>query len=89
MAGGYEWLFLSADDPRTASRFEATYGGWGWQVWGGLALPLSGRARLSAEVFRNGAEVSRDVYDGLLGYTVREKVTMDGTGLRFGVQLGF
>ncbi len=92
VAGGYEILNLSADDYQTGDSFDATYGGWGWQLWGGLALPLSGRTRLTGEVFVNGAEVGRDVddpYYGAYGSTYRETVKQDGVGARFGIAWGF
>ena len=89
LGGGYEALFLSAEDFRTGEKFDATYGGWGWQVWGGAALPLSGRSRLAAEVFFNNAELERDVDDPSSGATLREIVPMDGVGMRFGLSWGF
>jgi hypothetical protein len=89
IAGGYEVLFLSAEDFQTGESFEGTFGGSGWQIWGGAALPLSGRARLNAEVFVNNAELSRDVDDPVTGQGFRETIDMDGTGMRFGLAWGF
>ncbi len=89
---GYEVLYLSADDFTTNTSFNATYGGFGWQGWAGLAVPLSGRTRVSGEAFYNGSQVGRDVdvtlSDGTPA-TVREVVKMDGVGARFGVSWGF
>src|SRR5436190_2050462 len=34
VGGGYNVMFLSADDFQTGNNFSATYGGWGWQAWG-------------------------------------------------------
>jgi hypothetical protein len=87
--GGYEVLFLSADDFTTGDSFDATYGGWGWQAWGGVALPLSGRSRLNGEIFVNQAEVHRDVDDPSVGGTVRETVKQNGVGVRVGLSWGF
>ena len=87
VGGGYELLFLSADDFSTGEEFDATYGGWGWQVWGGLAFPLSGQSKLAAEVFLNNAELERDVEDP--AGTFREIVDVDGVGMRFGLSWGF
>ena len=89
VGGGYQVLFLSAEDFRTGESFDATYGGWGWQVWGGAAMPLSGRTRLSAEVFLNQAELERNVDDPAGGASLREVVPMDGVGMRFGLSWGF
>jgi len=89
VSGGYEVLFLSAEDFNTGDSFDATYGGWGWQAWGGAALPLSGRSRLSGELFVNGGEAHRDVDDPTTGGVVREIVSLNGVGMRFGLNWGF
>jgi hypothetical protein len=88
---GYEALFLSGagrDALDQPFEFDANYGGFGWQVWGGVAVPLSGQARLGGEVFGNFAELSRDVEDSF-GDTIREIVKVDGVGARVGVTWGF
>jgi len=87
-AAGYQIMNLSAEDYDTGEDFDATYGGWGWQIWGGAALPLSGRTRLTGEVFVNGAELNRDVDDPFFG-DYRETVSADGVGARFGLAWGF
>lgn len=92
LSGGYQILNLSADDYETGESFDATYGGWGWQLWGGMAMPLSGRTRLTGEIFVNGAELGRDVddpYYGPFGSSYRETVKADGVGARFGIAWGF
>lgn len=87
VGGGWEVLLLSAEDFESGSKFDAAYGGWGWQAWAGISLQLSGNTRLNGEVFRNTAEVHRDIEDpnGIL----RESVDMGGTGGRFGLSWGF
>ena len=87
-AGGYQYLMLSADDYATNTQFDATYGGWGWQAWGGVALRLSSNARLFGEVFRNTGNVERDVNDPATGLTYREGTNTDGVGMRFGLNFG-
>lgn len=87
-AAGYQLLNLSAEDYQTGDSFDATYGGWGWQLWGGAAVPLSGRTRLTGELFVNGGEVGRDVDDPLFG-GYRETVDADGVGARIGLAWGF
>jgi hypothetical protein len=84
---GYEAYFLSADDFNTGSHFDAQYGGFAWQAWGGAQLPLSGRSRLVGEVFVNQADLGRDV--DIAGRTFRETVNLNGAGMRFGVNWGF
>ncbi len=89
VGGGYEVLFLSAENFQTGEQFEGTFGGFGWQAWGGMAFPLSGRTRANAEVFINDGEVGRDVEDALTGENFRETVDVSGIGMRFGLQWGF
>ncbi len=88
-AGGYQIMNLSADNFQTNASFDATYGGWGWQIWGGAGIPLSGRTRLNGEVYVNGGEMGRDVTDDFTGQSYRETVSADGAGLRVGLAWGF
>jgi hypothetical protein len=88
-AGGYEVMNLSAENFQTNASFDATYGGWGWQLWGGAAIPLSGRSRVDGEIFVNTAELGRDVNDPALGGTYRETVKANGIGMRLGLAWGF
>lgn len=90
IGGGYEVLFLSAEDFETGEQFDATYGGWGWQAWAGLAIPVASQTRLAAEVYTNSADVSRDVDDPTTpGRTVKEIIGVNGVGARFGLSWGF
>ena len=89
---GYEWLFLSADDYVAQQSFHQTFGGFGWQAWGGAGIPLSGGTRINGEVFYNGSEVGSDVDLYTADYvpvTVREVVKMNGLGMRLGISWGF
>jgi len=89
IGGGYEVLFVSADDFETGQEFDATFGGWGWQAWAGASFHLSGNTNLTGEFFTNSAELARDVTDDNSGRTVREIVDMDGVGFRAGLNWGF
>jgi hypothetical protein len=89
LAGGYQWLGISGDDFSNGSAFDATFGGWGWQAYGGLALPIGPRTRLNAEVFINESDLHRESIDALTGDEVRESIDMDGVGMRFGLAWGF
>ena len=88
-AAGYEVLNLTADNYSTGDSYDGTFGGWGWQLWGGAALPLSGRTRVTGELYVNGGEVNRDVDEVLSGASYRETVNVDGMGLRIGLAWGF
>jgi hypothetical protein len=89
---GYEWLFLTADDFLTGNSFDQTFGGWGWQLWGGAGIPLGSGTRLNGEVFYNGSEVGSDVDVMIADFgpaTVRDVVKVNGVGMRFGISWGF
>jgi hypothetical protein len=88
-AAGYQVLMLSGDDFATGQSFNGTFGGWGWQAWGGVGLPLGDHSRLNAEVYKNGAELGRYVDDPVSGTRVHETVNGDGVGARFGIAWGF
>jgi len=89
---GYEVLFVSDDNYRTSESFDQTFGGFGWQVWGGAGIPLDGRTRINGEVFYNACEVGSDVdidHPTLGLVTVRDVVQMNGLGMRVGISWGF
>jgi hypothetical protein len=91
---GYEMLFVSSDDYVNQSEsFSQTFGGFGWQVWGGAGIPLDGRTRINGEVFYNACEVGSDVDVYITSLdrtaTVRDVVNMNGVGMRFGISWGF
>ena len=88
IAGEYQFLLLSATDNLTGAGYNATFGGLGWQAWGGLGLDF-GRSRLFGEVFINSGDVERDVHDPGSGMTYRETINADGGGARFGLSWGF
>lgn len=86
--GGWQTLWLSAEDFTTGSEFDATYGGWAWQAWAGLAIPFGRNVRLNGEVFRTGGTVGRDIED-VTGPDLREELDVDGVGMRVGLQFAF
>jgi len=88
IGGGYEWLLLSAQDYDTGLDYNATFGGWGWQAWAGVGLTVGKSVRLVGEVYSNQSDVERDVADPN-GVTYSERVNLDGTGMRFGINFGF
>ena len=88
-AASWQVLFLQADDFTTGETFDATFDGFGWQLWAGAAMPLSGRSRLIGEIFMNRADLNRDTFDIVTGQDIRETVSTDGVGARFGLSWGF
>ena len=89
LAGGYQALFVSAQDFATGQDFNATYDGWGWQFYGGYAFPLSSVTRLTIEAYTNSAQLDRKVDDPISGITYREIVDGGGAGVRGGVSWSF
>ena len=89
IGGGWQVLFLNAEDFATGEEFDATFSGWMWQLYGGVQFPLSGNARLLGEAFLHQGDAEREVDDVLTGATYREVVDLDGAGMRFGLSWGF
>ena len=89
VGGGYEALFVNATDFATGQKYNATFDGWGWQLWAGLGIPLGGPVRLVAEGFGNWATLDRNVDDPAAGQSVREVVRVDGVGTRAGLSFSF
>lgn len=89
VAAGYDWLTLHASRADIPVPFDANYGGFGWQLWGGAAMKLSPMVKLTGEVYGNFGEVSRDAFDTTLNQEVKESVKVDGVGVRGGLQFGF
>jgi hypothetical protein len=89
LSAGYQLLSLHGEDRVTNVTYDGWFSGWGWQGWGGVALPLGARTRLTGEVYVNRAVLRRDTTDPLNGQTVTEKVRASGTGLRAGLAWGF
>jgi hypothetical protein len=88
IAGGYQMLFLHSNDYANNTSYNATFGGWGWQAWGGLGLSLSKQLRITAEAFMNQSSPSRNL-TAVDGTNYREVVNANGTGARGGLQWGF
>ena len=88
IAGGYQLMFITANDYNTNTSYNATFGGWGWQAWAGLGLALSKQLRITGEAFMNEATPTRDL-TAPDGTSFREDVNAKGTGARFGLQWGF
>jgi hypothetical protein len=88
IGGGYEILYLTAQDYQTGQNYNATFGGWGWQTWAGVKLPLGGKVKLNGELFLNECAVERDVQD-IYGQRYQERVDVSGGGVRAGLGFGF
>jgi len=88
VGAGYEWLVLGVKDYRTAAHASRTYSNWAWQSYAGMGMKLSGTLRLDGEVFYNGANLARDVYDAN-GVRWRETVNVNGAGARVGLYIAY
>ena len=88
VGGGYEILYLYAQDYETGQNFNATFGGWGWQTWAGVKIPLGSTVRLNGELFLNESIVQRDVMD-VNGIPYVERVDVSGGGARAGLSFVF
>lgn len=89
IAGGWEFLNVQAVDYESGTEYEADYDGPGWQIYGGVGFALARRFQLSAEVFHNESTVERRVVDPFAGVAYDERIDVDGTGLRAGLNFAF
>jgi hypothetical protein len=87
-SGGYQFMVITADNYATNQHFDATLGGWAWQTWAGVGLPMGNNIRLTGEVFVHGGDVSRNTSDSVTGIAFRETAPTDGVGARFGLSWG-
>lgn len=65
------------------------YSGPGWQLFGGLLVPVSSDVRLMGELWANDATVSREIDRYERGLPVSERIEVDGFGARLGVEFHF
>lgn len=86
---GYEALVVEVNDFETGAEFTDDFGGFGWQGWAGLGVPIGRRAQLVAEGYLNRGTVSRTVHDIDTGARVKQEIDVDGGGFRGGVSFGF
>ncbi len=86
--GGYQFMVITADDYAANQHFDATLGGWAWQTWAGVGVPMGNRVRLTGELFLHGGDVARTKTDAITGVTFRETAPTDGLGARFGLSWG-
>jgi hypothetical protein len=86
--GGYQWVNLYGEDYVNNRTYDATFGGWGWQAWGGVGMPIASNVKLTGEVFISGAHLGRDVPDPYNVIIYHESIDMDGVGARFGLAWG-
>jgi hypothetical protein len=86
--GGYQWVNLYGEDYVNNRTYDATFGGWGWQAWGGVGMPIASNVKITGEVFVGGATVGRDVPDPYNVIIYHESVDLEGFGARFGLAWG-
>lgn len=88
IGAGYEWLAVEANDFRTGSKSTSTYGNFAWETYGGVAVRLRSKMRLSGEVYYNGGSLQRVVFDEF-GSRWIEAVHVNGVGARVGLDMDF
>jgi len=88
-AGGWEFLNVQVRDFTTGEESEANYDGPGYQLFGGVGVPIGQRARFVGEAYWNGSTVKRDVIDPSTGFLVQERIGVDGGGVRAGLGFAF
>jgi hypothetical protein len=86
VAGGYEWLFLTANDYVTGASASATYTNFAWQGWGGVGIRLDPGLRVDCELSYNGGSLERDAPDNP---GLREAVRVNGVGARVGLDISY
>jgi hypothetical protein len=86
IAAGYEWLYLTVKDYRTASDTTLTYANVAWEWYAGMGLKLSPSVRVDGEVYYNAAALTRNVY-GVNNRILKEAVDMNGAGVRIGLNI--
>jgi hypothetical protein len=89
IGGGYEVLVVEFEDYDAGLFSKSTYGGLGWQVWAGLAVPMAKLASITGELYLNRGTVSRDVQDVDTRDVRKEEINVNGGGFRAGLRLAF
>ena len=65
------------------------YGGPGWQLFGGLLLPVTRSTRFLGELWYNDSVVRRDIDRYVQGLPVDERIDVGGLGARAGIEFNF
>jgi opacity protein-like surface antigen len=65
------------------------YGGPGWQLFGGLLLPVTRSTRFLGELWFNDSVVRRDIDRYVQGLPVGERIDVGGLGARAGIEFNF
>jgi hypothetical protein len=85
----YEILVNDVENHELGIRDTNVYTGPGWQLFGGLMVPVTSEVRLLGELWTNNATVRRDIDRYELGLPVGEKIDVGGFGARLGVEFHF
>jgi hypothetical protein len=67
----------------------AVYGGPGWQVFGGLLVPVTKSTRFLGELYYNDSIVRRNIDRYVQGLPVSERIDVGGLGARVGIEFNF
>jgi hypothetical protein len=67
----------------------AVYAGPGWQLFGGLLVPVTKSTRFLGELWYNDSVVRRDIDRYVQGLPVSERIDVGGLGARAGIEFNF
>jgi hypothetical protein len=85
----YEFLINDVENYELGVEDTNVYSGPGWQLFGGLLVPVTSDVRLLGELWMNDATVSRDIDRYERGLPVTERIDVDGFGARAGIEFHF
>ncbi len=89
VAAAYEILVNEVHNYELGVEATNVYGGPGWQVFGGLLVPITREVRVIGELAYNDALVRRDIERYEFGLPVSERIDVSGFGARVGVEFHF
>jgi hypothetical protein len=84
---GYSFLWSKEKNYQEKTNETRSFSGFGWQAAAGIYYEIGSRSTLTADLFYNRNEVSRDVENSTAGLPISERVDLSGLGLRLGVLL--
>jgi hypothetical protein len=85
----YEVFVNHVEDFEIGVNETAVYAGPGWQVFGGLLVPVTKSTRFLGELWYNDSIVRRNIDRYVQGLPVSERIDVGGLGARAGIEFNF